>query len=183
MLDQDKIEILQGIVHELQSLAECEARFLDIFAREEEAVVAHDISALEKIGAEKQALLGCLEAGIQYASQRCHELDPGKPAPKSFTQMKACIEGLVDDSTGTQAARPLAALSQGILAKLDALIESYSDIKPQIEKNRFIIARLLHHHQQSYRFWSELKKENSSNYNAKGAKNQQARISQVFAKA
>ncbi|NRA43767.1 MAG: flagellar protein FlgN [Oligoflexales bacterium] len=174
--------VLKSVKNELKSLEQYAELFLDIFAKEEQAIIHHDINSLEKIGQQKNQLLLSLQNGITNVAKLCTQLfHPPLDPPKSFSEMqgylKSYTSGLTSDSY------QLKALSEHLITRLSVLIETYRDIKPQIEKNRFIIARLLRNHQESYRFWSELKKENSSSYNAKGAKKSPSTISQVFAKA
>lgn len=184
MLRLSDLSVLKDIADELSNLERCAQAFPEILTQEEEAVIQHDISYLEKVGLAKQEFLDSLKKSLERSAELFASLQQDKELPKSFSEMKNKLNEFVTlTSESTLHDRGLFQLTNKIKQSLESLIALYSEIKPKIEKNRFIIARLLHHHQESYRFWSELKKENSSNYNSKGAKKSQSTISQVFAKA
>ena len=182
MVRTNHFAVLKKIKEELSKLDKYSYEFPQVFSKEENAIISHDISSLEQIGVQKLELQSNIQNSIKLLTGLCLELfGQEKYAPKSFSEMK---ERLASYSSKVENQdQHLSQYSSKLVMKLDQLIESYRDLKPQIEKNRFIITRLLHNHQESYRFWSELKKENSSNYTSKGARVSQSTISQVFAKA
>ena len=168
--------------NEIKKLEKYALAFPDIFELEEQAVIRHDIENLETVGAKKHELLSGLQNSLANVVSFCGQLsDSQKPSAKSFSEIKDYLELYLKDSSYKNGL--VIELTKRLIRSLNKLIDLYRDIKPKIEKNRFIIARLLHHHQESYRFWSELKKENSSNYNSRGTRKNQSTISQLFAKA
>lgn len=174
--------VLKCIDGELKKLEKYALSFPEIFAKEEKAVIQHDILSLEKVGAKKHELLSGLQESLSNLVYFCSQLSESQNISlSSFTEIKDYLTDFIKQIVAKN--QVLVELLSKIIRSLDQLISLYQEIKPKIEKNRFIIARLLHHHQESYRFWSELKKENSSNYNSRGAKKNQSTISQLFAKA
>ena len=167
----------------LEEILSLKNLLMDIFKIEEEAVVEHNINKIEDVSQKKIGLHQELEEYIRHLNNEVHKITQTKMEDaKTLTELKHDVEKMMESDNVKISFSDQKRLIKS-LALFEKVIESFKDIKPKIEKNRYLIETLLRHHQQSYQFWNDVLKERNSQYNSQGAINSQKTISQLCAKA
>ena len=181
---EDKIK---KIIENALELDRSLSSFQKIFEKEELAVAAHDINSLEQAYSDKEIQSSALESQVNSLLDSANQLKnmlgseyDKNDRLKTLTDVLDCLKIVFLSYEPASNDQKLVNEASKMITNI---VEKFSSLKPALERNRYIIARLLEHHQQSYRFWSEVHRESSENYDSTGCKKSRKTLSQVFAKA
>ena len=72
---------------------------------------------------------------------------------------------------------------QKFTQSIQCFVSRAAQIKPMMERNRWILQALLQNHQQSYQFWLDVARDSSTPYNQKGQISSKNALSQLQVKA
>ena len=173
-----------NLMSKLVALLKTKKKFTRLFAEEEKYVIEHNINKIEKISVLKNQLHGDLSKELKDLNIEVSRfVDSSEDsAMRSLSEMKADFDFFIENSTDKFSPSDNRKIDK-IKYLFNEVIIEFIELKPAIEKNRYLVETLLHHHQQSYKFWSDVIKERNAQYNKQGSINKSKTISQVCAKA
>jgi hypothetical protein len=177
--------------------------------REIESFLVHSTQQLEKIEILYQQLVECFD--VEYESVKQHRIDLLEEGTQIKIQLATEIETtLVEFKEKTKkflSLRYKEAFQSVEIAELPTvigflfedpgaslLLENFTQciqsfvsyvaqIKPMMERNRWVLQALLQNHQQSYQFWLDVAKDTTTPYNQKGQITSTNALSQLQVKA
>lgn len=187
-----EIHILKQICEDIRSLLNINGQWLELFVKETQCIREHNLQKLESQAQIKSQLsenmLG-LYTHIRDGLTLLHDMkmphqekDQSSEIPlEQLSQFKVSLQHIYEQ--GMPHDYTIQTHIVKVFDLIDKLIVSNKDLKPKIYENREIMENILSFHLQSYRFWSELSKENSQSYTDKGVRKNQQSISQLSVKA
>jgi len=150
-----------------------------IIEAEHEAISGRNFAKIDEIGKSKSEVGDKIDSAFLEHKQHLDSIDRhhfslfdsrwnGKKGVFSSVEMLKTIESSMSDGE-----LETAVLSRNIEKLDDALTKfrkNFEEIQPELEKNRVVIEKMIKSQQESYRFWTEIAKEESSSYDASGSR-------------
>lgn len=195
-----RLQAVEGILGSLrQHLGELAGQlsaFSALLKLEYQVIGEHNIQKLEKVCHDKAVVADKIDHLYVLLKAKVDSLGEIMQKPRaSSSQDPSCLSSLQqllqayhkelksDFPENSPALYPL----KRQIAQLEVVIgqcqRDFEQLKPEVEKNRFILARLLHNHQESYKFWQTTVTEASSSYDKTGLRRGPEAISQFHTKA
>lgn len=172
------IELTSAIKDHVTQLSACYQDLLKMIDAEHAAISRSDLQTIEDIVEHKTAIGANIEAevtairqlGVRTATVYEKVFQTPIIAPISIT---ACYDLLKSIRESIQEDTFVVQLFDRVLSNLDNVIKSFKTLReqtePKIEMNRYLTERLLHQHQESYRFWQSVAQESQATYDAGGS--------------
>jgi rhamnogalacturonyl hydrolase YesR len=187
------IALAADLKDSLQGLFDAHARLPEVIEVEHRAVENASLAVLEKTAAEKAALGERIEACVatmrrastkiaEWHGYVCSDADA-----HSAATVTATIGLLRDLHRKLGAADFGAAVLEHEINRLEQLHKAFTalhaKISSSLEVNRFVLQKLLAHHQENYRFWRKVDEECNATYSAVGQQNAKGSVSLLSIKA
>ncbi len=169
MKEQKEIkEIERFLVHATQQIEKIEflyQQLVECFDVEYESVKQHRISLLEEGTQRKIQVSSDIETTLtEFKSKMKTFLAlqyEGAFPPAQISELPTVIGFLFEDPSASTILRQFT-------QSIDCFVSRAAQIKPMMERNRWILQALLQNHQQSYQFWLEVERDATTPYNQKG---------------
>ncbi len=174
---ENAIEVTSAIKDHVAELSTCYQDLLKMIDSEHAAISRSDLQTIEDIVEHKVALGTRIEeqvnaikqAGVRTATIYEKIFSTPIIAPISIG---AIIDLLVSIRESAQEDGFLFQLFDRVLGGLQNNFRAFKTLReqtePKIEMNRYLTERLLHHHQESYRFWQGVAQDSQATYDAGG---------------
>jgi len=147
-----------------------------IIELEHAAIKASNLIEIEKIVVDKQAIGAAIESSVTSMRMAASKLAQIHTAltlpPKPHASISDCL-GLLADIRESLAANKFGTqvfdhVMNGLKTAFDKFATVKATVQPKVEMNKYLTEKLLHHHQQTFRFWQELAQESVATYGPAG---------------
>ena len=160
-----------------------------LLADEETALKDGAIDQVNEVAKLKSSIGQDIEIVFNKMNERRHNLAgligvEGQAAPQTLSECIDLLEHVGDQSQcdGFES-DVLNHTIAGLKRKFEEFNEAMIEVKPLIERNRYLVQNLAINYSESLRFWQEIFNERESSYNAKGRQRQSGSGSTLQIKA
>ncbi len=178
------IRLLQTTNDLTQKLVKSYLNFSEVIDDEYAAVYEHSIAKYEETSLRKVELGDLIVRNTELLFATYSELasysDYGDQKFATITEVKVLLQALVATFSKDERISRYLARNETSLQRMQ---NSFFELKPKIEKNKFTLQRLISNHQESYKFWQWAMNEKDASYDKNGPKVNRNAISQFQVKA
>ncbi|MBI2601599.1 MAG: flagellar export chaperone FlgN [Deltaproteobacteria bacterium] len=141
----------------------------DNIQKEHAAALSRDIEALEHVGQEKQKIASQIKQAYAKLGDSIRASFGGE-----LRNLSDCLKAVAKEASVLNTLQPkndnYQKLLQRFETKVHRMVALSQEVRPHMERNKLVLDRLLSFQRQSLQFWTDLVRERSSFYGAKGKK-------------